>query len=220
MNAKKHDWIRPGLSLICGFGVFWLGWGIEPLLSRTLPEVRYSEPVPAALPTKMRPWQYIVVHHSGSSYGNEESIQSDHLRRGMENGMAYHFLIGNGRAGLKDGEIVEGRRWKYQLQGGHSHQDFLNETGIGICFVGNFNRKAPTANQIESLAKLVLRLQRTFKIPDDRIHGHGQFFGEDSDCPGRHFSWSKVWIKINSMYEVQVVSNAEYLSGGGPVKID
>lgn len=151
----------------------------------------------------MREWRYIVIHHSGASTGNEAMIQQEHLKRGMENGMAYHFLIGNGSMGLSDGEVVEGRRWKYQLQGGHCHQDFLNQCGIGICLVGNCNRSAPTMRQINALANLLFRLQSQFQIPDDNIHGHGQFYGEDSDCPGKKFPWSTIWTKLNEAYLTQ-----------------
>ncbi len=186
------------------FAMFWMGWGISPLLSRTPLKASYSKPVPVEAPAGMREWRYVVIHHSGSAAGNEEIIQGDHLRRGMENGMAYHFLIGNGTDGLGDGEVVEGHRWKYQLQGGHCHQDFLNECGIGVCLVGNMNRKAPSARQVKSLTGLLLRLQSEFHIPDDNIHGHGQFYGEDSDCPGRYFPWTNLWTSLNTAYQVQV----------------
>jgi len=180
---------------------FFAGWGAGPLFSRHIPSISYRQPVPVTLPTQMREWRYIVVHHSGAMVGNEDMIQTDHLQRGMENGMAYHFLIGNGSAGLRDGEIVEGHRWKYQLQGGHCHQDFLNDCGIGICLVGNFKKKTPTPQQMRSLSALILKLQTDFHIPDDNIHGHGQFYGEDTDCPGILFPWTQFWAKLNEAYQ-------------------
>ena len=198
--------MRYGFYCLCFF-VFGLGWNTAPLLSKSLTHVLYTKPVETPLPSKMREWRYIVIHHSGSSCGNEDIIQTDHLRRGMENGMAYHFLIGNGSAGLGDGQIVEGHRWKYQLQGGHCHQDYLNEYGIGICFVGNFNRKGPTFEQTKSFFKLVLHLQEEFQIPDDHIHGHGEFYGEDSDCPGRLFPWRDLSPTLNAAYDGSLVSN-------------
>lgn len=173
--------------------------------SRTKPSLHpvYRAPVPVPAPTKMREWKYIVIHHSGSSVGNEDIIEEGHLKRGMENGMAYHFLIGNGSAHLGDGEITIGHRWKYQLHGGHSHQDYLNDYGIGICLVGNITRKKPTAKQMQSLAELVSKLQTQFNIQDDNIHGHGEFFGEDTDCPGTLFPWKDFWTTMNVVYENQ-----------------
>ncbi|MFZ4693962.1 MAG: peptidoglycan recognition family protein [Verrucomicrobiia bacterium] len=178
--------------------------------------VSYSAPVPVAEPTGFREWQYLVIHHSGSSAGNVAMIQAEHLRRGMENGMAYHFLIGNGSVGLGDGEVAEGRRWKYQLQGGHAHQEPLNEVGIGICLVGNFNRTTPTEAQMRALANLVLRLQRDFNIADEGIHGHGQYFGEDSDCPGRNFSWDRFWNHLDLAHEREFSPRAGPLAAGVP----
>lgn len=169
--------------------------------------VSYSKPVPAVQPAKMREWRYIVIHHSGSSTGNEEVIQEDHLRRGMENGMAYHFLIGNGTLKLSDGEVVEGRRWKYQIHGGHCHQDFLNQYGIGICLVGNFKNKMPTAKQEKALAELIYSLQREFHIPDDHVHGHGEYYGEDTDCPGKQFPWNKFWASLQTVHETMLASH-------------
>ncbi len=177
--------------------------------------IAYTAPVPVAEPDAPRVWRYLVIHHSGSSVGNVAMIQAEHLRRGMENGMAYHFLIGNGSAGLGDGEIAEGRRWKYQLQGGHAHQDSLNQTGIGICLVGNFNRAAPTAAQWRALARLVVDLQREFNIADDHIHGHGQYFGEDSDCPGKNFDWDRFWGAVVLAQEQDDGRSKEPLAAGG-----
>ena len=43
-------------------------------------------------------WQRIVVHHSAIKYGNATKYDATHRRRGMKNGLAYHFVIGNGIA--------------------------------------------------------------------------------------------------------------------------
>ncbi len=184
---------------ILSIAAFGMGWGGSVLFDAV--SAAEEESLSITTPVKMRPWRYIVVHHSGAMVGNAEIIESGHLQRGMENGMAYHFLIGNGTARLGDGTVVEGHRWKNQLQGGHSHQDLLNESGIGICLVGDFGRKGPTNQQIQSLAGLIFRLQTQFQIPDDNIHGHGRFYGEDTDCPGKLFPWTNVWSAINAIYQ-------------------
>ena len=42
-------------------------------------------------------WRYIVVHHSETREGNARAFDYYHRHvRGMENGLAYHFVIGNG----------------------------------------------------------------------------------------------------------------------------
>ncbi len=193
------------------FGIvlfFLIGWLIPSLYSLTESSSSSSLPPSEEKTVQMRPWRYIVIHHSGANSGNENIIESGHLQRGMENGMAYHFLIGNGSAGLKDGAIVEGRRWKYQIHGGHCHQDYLNEYGIGICFVGNFSSREPTPLQLKSLTELVLRLQKQFSIPDSHVLGHGQFYGEDSDCPGKLFPWTKFWSNLDKTYQLQLTNHS------------
>ena len=63
-------------------------------------------------------WQRIIVHHSAIKYGNVEKYDAAHRLRGMQNGLAYHFLIGNG-IDAGDGEIEIGPRWQKQQPGGH-----------------------------------------------------------------------------------------------------
>ncbi len=196
--VRRTSWCL--LGVVC----FFIGWGVAPVFSVHSPHVSYKRPAPVSPSGEARSWRYIVIHHSGAMVGNEDMIQTDHLRRGMENGMAYHFLIGNGSAGLKDGQIVEGHRWKFQLQGGHCHQDFLNDFGIGICLVGNFKKKIPTPQQLQALAGLILKLQGKYLIPDEHIHGHGQFYGEDTDCPGALFPWDRFWEGLNHAYQEQL----------------
>src|SRR5690606_9137949 len=56
-------------------------------------------------PVAARRWKYIVIHHSGVNTGSVKSTDRYHREeRHMEQGMAYHFLIGNGN-GMRDGEI-------------------------------------------------------------------------------------------------------------------
>src|ERR1051325_4529102 len=97
-----------------------------------------------------RRWRWIVVHHSGTAYGNAAIYDRQHRERGMENGLAYHFVIGNG-VDSGDGEIEIGPRWLKQLKGGHVHREDINESGIGICLVGNFEETKPTKNQMLAL---------------------------------------------------------------------
>src|SRR2546422_5378948 len=88
-------------------------------------------------------WQWIVGHHSAIKNGNATIYDRAHRQRGMENGLAYHFVIGNG-IDSGDGEIEIGHRWIKQLKGGHVHREDINEVGIGICLVGNFEETRPT----------------------------------------------------------------------------
>jgi len=102
----------------------------------------------------------------------------------MEHGLAYHFVIGNGRDST-DGKIEIGRRWTQQLHGGHVGTWEYNNHGIGICLVGNFEKTKPTRKQLRSLKALVRFLG------NDLLSGRYTFLVHKEInatlCPGRHF---------------------------------
>lgn len=129
-------------------------------------------------------WKWIAIHHSATAGGSAESIDAHHRAR-MENGLAYHFLIGNGH-GMGDGQVFVGRRWQEQLDGGHLDGGTLDHLAIGICLVGNFEETAPTEKQIASLKALILFLQSNLRISTAQIRGHRQMENEATLCPGRY----------------------------------
>jgi hypothetical protein len=135
-------------------------------------------------------WKYIVVHNSGTRQGNARIFDyyHRHVRR-MPNGLAYHFVIGNGTSS-GDGQIEIGNRWVLQLAGGHVHSDYLNYISLGICLVGDFNRDLPTRAQYEALDELIRYLrQRVGKIDGHYsiVLGHKEINPRPTDCPGNRF---------------------------------
>jgi len=135
---------------------------------------------------KLRDWEYIVVHHSGTSGGNARIFDAYHKHRGMENGMAYHFVIGNG-SDSGDGQIEVGQRWLKQIQGGHLASESLNEIAIGICLVGDFSNHRPDPRQTAALIELVQYLRKL--QPDSRLKFrlHREINTKPTECPGKLF---------------------------------
>ncbi len=132
-------------------------------------------------------WKYIVTHHSGIEHGNARSYHAGHLRRRMEHGLAYHFVIGNGRDS-GEGQIEIGPRWLKQLHGGHVKSDLHNEHGIGICLVGNFEQRRPSARQLASYHALVDWLRDDAPLGGrPRVTVHRWVDRNHTVCPGRHF---------------------------------
>ena len=84
-------------------------------------------------------WKNIIAHHSATGNGNAKIFDAAHRRRGMENGLAYHFIICNGTNGSADGKVEVGNRWLRQIKGGHVKSETYNANSIGICVVGNFS---------------------------------------------------------------------------------
>ena len=161
----------------------------------------YKPPLPT-LPAKpgfslatqkpMRDWKYLVVHHSGTKQGSAGAFDDYHRRkRRMSNGLAYHFVIGNG-TGSSDGEIEVGNRWKQQIHGGHVRSDWHNTVGVGICLVGNFEKQRPTTRQMESFNMLVDYLHNNLLRNKVTLVGHRELNTEQTLCPGRYFPMSAV----------------------------
>lgn len=180
---------------------------IYPGQRLTIPSGPVAAPLPDLSPAVQRAidrapvrsgrWKYIVIHHSATSVGSAKSMDAYHRRqRHMENGLAYHFVIGNGR-GMKDGEIVVGNRWTKQLNGGHLSRESLNEVSIGICLVGNFNNTKPTRKQIDSLEALLEALMKRCRLSAKSIETHKQIQPKHTECPGRRFDLNAVKRRLD-----------------------
>jgi N-acetylmuramoyl-L-alanine amidase-like protein len=139
--------------------------------------------IPRATP---RDWQWIVIHHSATSYGSAAIIDTWHRQRGFDC-LGYHWVIDNGN-GNPDGMIEVGPRWPIQKWGAHTRtaDNRFNDFGIGICLVGNFDVDHPTPAQIKSLVRLVTYLMRTYHIPLNHVIGHSD--AKPTDCPGKYLS--------------------------------
>jgi hypothetical protein len=149
-------------------------------------------------PVKRHRWQFIVVHNSGTRQGNARVFDyyHRHVRR-MQNGLAYHFVIGNGTS-TGNGQIEIGDRWRRQINGGHVHSDYLNNISLGICLVGDFNRDQPTRAQLDACEELIRYLRQRCggtgrgAIP---VKPHREINPPrwPTDCPGDDFPYS--WFR-------------------------
>ena len=136
-------------------------------------------------------WKYIVVHHSGGNFGTIPFLQKVHAERqplDPIDAIPYHYVIGNGN-GIAMGEIKSDFRKKYDLWGSHlsSNNSYRNFLGLGICMIGNFEKKQVPKQQYQALVGLVKKLMRDYEIPVENVSGHGLIRGESTLCPGRHF---------------------------------
>jgi hypothetical protein len=149
-------------------------------------------------PVKRRRWQFIVVHNSGTRQGNARVFDyyHRHVRR-MQNGLAYHFVIGNGTS-TGNGQVEVGDRWRRQINGGHVHSDYLNNISLGICLVGDFNRGQPTRAQLDACEELIRYLRERCGKTDRgaipvRPHREMNPPRWPTDCPGDDFPYS--WFR-------------------------
>ncbi|HEY0369142.1 MAG TPA: N-acetylmuramoyl-L-alanine amidase [Chthoniobacterales bacterium] len=142
-------------------------------------------------PVQRGRWKFIIVHNSGTNQGNARAFDyyHRHVRR-MKNGLAYHFVVGNGSSS-GDGQIEIGDRWRRQINGGHVHSDYLNNISLGICLVGDFNRTQPTPTQLAATEELIKYLRQRcgggIPVRPHRAMNPPQWA---TDCPGDSFPYS------------------------------
>lgn len=170
----------------------------QPALERdpTSPGDQESSVEDGSLPAPRNAWRYIVIHHSASPAGSLAGFDRQHRARGWD-GVAYHFVITNGRGG-PDGGLEISERWWAQKHGAHAggrpadanpdERNSFNEFGLGICLVGNFESSRPSRAQLATLAALLIYLRREFGISEQDIVGHRHV--KSTACPGRAFPWT------------------------------
>ncbi|HEV2840657.1 MAG TPA: N-acetylmuramoyl-L-alanine amidase [Chthoniobacterales bacterium] len=140
-------------------------------------------------PVQRARWKFVIVHNSGTRQGNARAFDYYHRRvRRMRNGLAYHFVIGNGTSS-RNGQIEIGDRWRRQINGGHVHSDYMNNIGLGICLVGDFNRDQPTRAQLESCDELIRYLRERCGSLVVRPHREVNPPRWSTDCPGDAFPY-------------------------------
>lgn len=168
-------------------------WSRQPanyryLTSTTIDAIRNA-------PVQRGRWKYIIVHNSGTRQGNARAFDYYHRKiRRMRNGLAYHFVIGNGTSS-RNGQIEIGDRWRRQINGGHVHSDYMNNIGLGICLVGDFNRDQPTRAQLEACEELIKYLQERCGKSEGRsliVRPHREVNPPRwaTDCPGDGFPYN------------------------------
>jgi N-acetyl-anhydromuramyl-L-alanine amidase AmpD len=131
-------------------------------------------------------WNGIVIHHSASPVGSAQTLTDQANARGFK-GLGYHFVISNGQ-GSPDGQIFVGYRWQDQLPGVHvsgPKAEQYNRQTIGICLIGDGERREFTDAQVDRLVELVAALQTRLGIPDSAVVLHRDV--APTGAPGRHF---------------------------------
>ena len=136
-------------------------------------------------------WNYIVIHHSAGNYGNIEFLQKVHRERQSRDpldAIPYHYIVGNGN-GLGVGVVKSDWRQAWNIWGMHvsKHNVDRNFRGLGICLIGNFEKKSISEKQYQALVTLTKKLMKKYNIPVKNISGHGYTKGEHTKCPGKHF---------------------------------
>ncbi|GFS32467.1 peptidoglycan recognition protein 1 [Nephila pilipes] len=131
--------------------------------------------------TMALPVSHVFIHHTaGATCNNKDTCskitrqtQNYHLDTRKWADIGYSFLVGG------DGRIYEGRGWK--AIGAHTYG--YNSKAIGISFMGNFDKVAPSAAMLNAARNLIdCGVQKKFISASRQIHGHRD--AKCTACPG------------------------------------
>lgn len=118
----------------------------------------------------------LVVHHSGTDGGTPESFAAYHTYALGWPGIGYHYVV------AQDGTVYKTNA----LSTVSYHARGANLNGVGICLVGDFNRKVPTQAQLHNLRGLLRVLK--LHLPKAELMLHREVPGAQTTCPGRNFT--------------------------------
>lgn len=131
----------------------------------------------------------IVIHHSAKDDMSLADIHELHLTKGWA-GIGYHKVI------LSDGTVQDGR--PEETVGAHALG--ANPHSIGIVVDGNFEVRAPTAGQIDSLVKLTRTLMEKYDISLEHVVPHRDVT-QGTLCPGEQFPWAEFIHRLENKDE-------------------
>lgn len=136
--------------------------------------------LPSNCPQLYPRWQGVTVHHSActdSPLPELFGIAEWHKRKGWLGG-GYHLVVEQ----LRDRVVALCGRPLY-LEGAHCLTH--NRTHLGVCFVGNFAKTAPSEAMLLTGAAAIAGLCHLAKIPLVNVRAHRE--QRRTQCPGALF---------------------------------
>lgn len=128
--------------------------------------------------TKRKVTNELILHHAAGS-GDVKSIHNWHIYGNGWLGIAYHFYV------RRDGTVYKGR--PIDTVGGHTYGK--NDTSIGVCFEGNFEKEQMSDVQKTAGAQLVTYILQEY--PEiKKVSPHRNY--SVTACPGRYFPFEEI----------------------------
>ena len=144
----------------------------------------FAARIEPAVTLQPQSWNYIIIYESGDLSAGADSLAEGRLTSGGTTTPSrpkanFHFVIDSAESGTgtMDGELEVGTSWQNQVTGApfagwpdqryHSFTPYKN--AVGICLVGDLNRKPLSEAQHQTLLRLVRELQHRLNIPKDRV---------------------------------------------------
>lgn len=129
-------------------------------------------------------WEKIVIHSLGEKEVSLSNLERHHKKiLGFQEGVAWHFLIGDGSA-LENGEIYPTNRWEKQLLG-KAFRQHSEEGALHICLLGKEDTPA-SKEQLKALDELLTMLLNRHSSAE--IYAHSALEPTPRPCPGEKIS--------------------------------
>ena len=149
---------------------------------------------PAVIKRGEKDWKYIIIHHSWSPdnkiTSDWDSIRKYHMETCHWLDIGYHFGIEY----IKEIPVLQIGR---SLEMSGAHTIGFNDTGIGICLIGNYDIQIPTVAQMLAIEELCKVLMGLYDISAKHILGHWETYGlrgkeKQKTCPGILFAINSI----------------------------
>jgi len=144
-----------------------------------------------------RKWQYIVVHHNGVAGRTIDDIRRTHRGFGWRD-VGYHKVI------HENGDVLRGRP---EDKAG-AHRRGLNTKALGLCLIGNGNRKDMNESQYLAACVIIREWQLAYGIPTENVVGHRETnplvakkYRTRKQCPGRKVDMDKLRAMLDHQYD-------------------
>lgn len=133
---------------------------------------------------------HVVIHHSltkDSGTVSWNAIRLFHVEQQKWRAIGYHFGIERvaDAAGREAVEVLMGRLLHETAAA--VKEQHMNDAGVHICVVGNFDEAAPPQDVLEKAVELTAFLCELLKIPTSNVMPH-TFFAPYKTCPGSKFN--------------------------------
>ena len=140
-------------------------------------------------------WKGVCIHHSESQrFTTAEEIDRWHRERTKPfRCIGYHFCVRQPTDRSKP-EVIDCARFGRTLNDSGAHARGHNSTHIGICLIGNFNKRPPTDDMLTVTAELIRNLFECGCLvaysDGPVVQGHRDL--NDTDCPGKQFDLERL----------------------------
>lgn len=142
---------------------------------------------------------FVVIHHSLTKDSGTVSwgaIRRYHVEVNKWRDIGYHYGIEEVADSQSAGrhEILVGRQ-EWETAAAVKEQN-MNERGIHVCLVGNFDDAPPPKAMWDLLVKLVASICYRWKIQSENVRAHSDY--NPKSCPGKSFPMQRLRIEVSA----------------------